>query len=565
MEKIWLKNYEAGISADIDTILDRNLGEYFDNACRTYADQIAFSNFGADIKYARLKDQSDYFMAYLSQHLALKKNDRVAIMLPNLIQYPIILLACLKSGLAVVNINPLYTVEELKFQLKDSGAETLIVLKNFAHTVEKVSKIYPIKNIIITDVGDEFSFSQRIFTEFLLKYLKKSMPKYRLKQAVSFRKALRLGKQIWSRSAKQAYVTVHLTDIAFLQYTGGTTGTSKAAVLSHENILANIKQSALWIHRVTSPGKDIVITALPLYHIFSLTVNCLLFLGIGARNILITDPKDIERFILTLQQYPFTTITGVNTLFALLLSHPKFKQLDFSALKLTLSGGMSVQKSIAKRWEAITQKPLIEAYGLTETSPGAIIHPMNSQGYDGTVGLPLPSTDVRLCDASGQTVACRIPGELYIKGPQVMVGYWNRPDETQACLKDGWLKTGDIACMEPSGYIRIVDRKKEMILVSGFNVYPNQIEKVLENCDKIKEAGVIGETLPDQREQVVAYVVKSDPDLTEAAVIEHARQFLAAYKIPKKILFIESLPKTNVGKISRKDLKKLLATFKQDP
>jgi long-chain acyl-CoA synthetase len=555
LEKVWLKSYESSVPHEISELKYTSLSEYVQHCCDQFSDRVAFTNIGTDLTYQQLDTYTTAFANYLRHELKLKKNDRIAIMMPNLLQYPIALFGALKAGLVVVNVNPLYTAEELKFQLQDAGVETLVVLANFVDTVAEVVEAYPLKHIIVTQLGDCLGGLKGPLINFALKYVKRMVPRNTLKQWISFKTVLSHGQRLRNVTMP----SIFLTDIAFLQYTGGTTGVSKAAILSHENILANIQQSSLWIKSSSQPGNELLITPLPLYHIFSLTVNCLIFLGLGSQNVLITNPRDTHRFVKILRKYTFTAITAVNTLFNTLSDHPDFPKVNFSRLKVALGGGMSVQRAVAEKWERITKKPLLEAYGLTETSPGAIINPMYITTYNGTVGLPLPSTDIKVCDPSGNELGFNEPGELYIRGPQVMQGYWNRPDETAKVLVDGWLRTGDIAEIDEKGFVSIVDRIKDMILVSGFNVYPNQVEDVLVKCPGVIEAGVIGEKQDDAREVVVAYIVRSDQSLSEESIERFAREHLTAYKIPKKIVFIEELPKTNVGKISRKDLKTIHA------
>lgn len=555
LEKVWLTSYESTVPYEIAELRYTNLAEYMQACCDQYSDQIAFTNIGTDLTFKEFDEQATAFANFARHELKLKKNDRIAIMMPNLLQYPIILFGALKAGLVVVNVNPLYTADELRFQLADAGVDMLVVLANFADTVAEVIKDYPLKHIVVTQLGDCLGAVKGPLINFALKYVKRMVPSVKLPNALSFKEVIQRGRQL----RHVTMPSIYLTDIAFLQYTGGTTGVSKAAILSHQNILSNIEQSSQWIKSCSEPGNELLITPLPLYHIFSLTVNCLIFLGLGSRNVLITNPRDTDRFVKILRQHAFTAITAVNTLFNTLSDHPDFPKCDFSRLKVALGGGMSVQRAVAEKWESITGKPLLEAYGLTETSPGAIINPMYIESYNGTVGLPLPSTDIKICDQSGQELGFNEPGELYIRGPQVMHGYWNRPDETSKVIVDGWLRTGDIAEINEQGFVKIVDRIKDMILVSGFNVYPNQIEDVLVKCPGVKEAGVIGERQDDAKELVVAYIVKSDQTLSPENIESFAREHLTAYKIPKKILFIDELPKTNVGKISRKDLKSIHA------
>lgn len=554
MEKVWLKNYEGGIPSDIGELKYESLVEYIDSSCKKFAESISFINLGKGITFRELHDLSEKFALFLRHELKLKKGDRFAIMMPNLLQYPIAMIGALKAGLSVVNVNPLYTADELKFQLKDSDTHTLLVASNFAHTVEKVHRTWPLKHIILTDIPELMSPIKRFLINFALKYVSKMVPKHGIKDYWTLKGAIKAGEQ----HAGKGFPEISRTDTAFLQYTGGTTGVAKAAILSHQNILANIEQSMQWMKNHAEVGKELLVTPLPLYHIFSLTVNCMIFIGLGSRNIIITNPRDTKRFIKTMKNAGITAMSGVNTLFNALVNDPSFKEVDFSKYKMTLGGGMAVQETVAHKWEAITGKPLLEAYGLTETSPAAIINPLNIDSFTGKVGLPLPSTDIMICDDDGNELGFNTPGEIYIKGPQVMQGYWNRPVETAKVFKNGWLKTGDIATVNEEGFVTIVDRKKDMILVSGFNVYPNQVEEVIVSCSGVLEVGVIGEKQADgPNEMVVAYVVRSNESLTQETIIAHAKRSLTSYKLPKKIIFIDELPKTNVGKISRKALKEL--------
>ena len=488
--------------------------------------------------------------AYFQKRLDLKKGDRVAIMLPNVLQYPITLFGALRAGLTVVNVNPLYTARELEHQLKDSGAETIVILANFAHVLEQVIGNTPIKNVITTEVGDQLGFPKSLLVNFVLKYIKKQVPAFNLPGKVAFNQCLGEG-----ASLDYTRPDLSLADLAFLQYTGGTTGVSKGAMLTHGNIITNIAQAGAWISGRTGNGTDIIITALPLYHIFSLTANCLTFSGIGALNVLIPNPRDIPGFVKELKNWDFTAITGVNTLFNALLNNEDFVALDFGALKCTLGGGMAVQKVVAEKWAKVTGQPLIQAYGLTETSPAAVINPFNIESFNGSIGLPIPSTYVTIRDDQGEIMPNGEPGEIWIKGPQVMQGYWNRPEETAKTLEDGWLKTGDVAYMDAEGFVTIVDRKKDMILVSGFNVYPNEIEEVVVSHPGILEAAAIG--VPDDKsgEAIKVFCVKTDPKVTTEELIAHCREGLTGYKVPRIFEFRDDLPKTNVGKILRRALR----------
>ncbi|QBR84265.1 long-chain-fatty-acid--CoA ligase [Legionella israelensis] len=552
MDKRWLEHYQDGIPKQINTDQYSSLVALFDESCAKYNERTAYDNMGTEISYADLEKLSRQLAVYLQQ-LGLKKGTRVAVMMPNLLQYPVALFAILRAGYIVVNTNPLYTSDEVIHQMNDSGAEVIIVLANFAHTVEKALPHIPqLKHIIITEVADLFPTVKRVIVNSVVKYIKKMIPTYHIPQAVSFNDALKRG-----REGELTWVMLNQEDIAFLQYTGGTTGVAKGAMLTHGNMIANVLQASTWISPLMSKTEqDIIVTALPLYHIFSLTANCLTFLKAGAKNILITNPRDIGHFIQEIKNSGFTAITGVNTLFNALLNHAKFKEVDFSKLKLALSGGMALQKSVSTRWSEITKTRVLEAYGLTETSPAVTINPMYVEGYNGSVGLPLPSTDIAIRDENGQDVAIGHSGELCIKGPQVMAGYWQRPDETALVFTDdGFLKTGDVARMDEEGYIYLVDRKKDLIVVSGFNVYPNEVEQVIGMHPDVLEVGVIGVNDAESGEKVKACIVKRNPGLTEEEIINHCREHLTAYKVPKIIEFHDELPKTNVGKILRRALK----------
>ncbi len=551
MEKIWLKHYEPGVPAEIDANAYTSVVSLFDSSCRQFKDCSAYINRGTAISYGELDVLCQHFAIFLQQ-LGLKRGDRVAIMMPNLLQYPVVLFAILRAGLIVVNTNPLYTSDELVHQLNDSGAEALVVLSNFATTVEKsLPRLTALKHIIITDVGDLYPTIKRVIVNAVVKYIKRMVPAYDIPNAISFRDALKRGANGLLQPTE-----LHHEDIAFLQYTGGTTGVPKAAMLSHGNMVANVMQAYAWIKPLNITQKDIIVTALPLYHIFSLTANCLTFMKTGASNILITNPRDMTSFINEIKHAQFTSITGVNTLFNALLNHPHFDQIDFSKVKLALSGGMALKKNVALSWHERTNTRILEAYGLTETSPAATMNPMYLEEYNGSIGLPIPSTDVSIRDDEGHELSLGERGELCIKGPQVMKGYWQKQDETDMVFwPDGFLRTGDIVTMDKNGYIYLVDRKKDMILVSGFNVYPNEIEHVIGMMPGVLEVGVIGVNNNDEGERIKACVVKRDPSLTAEQIIAHAREHLTAYKIPKIIEFYDELPKSNIGKILKRALK----------
>jgi len=550
LNKVWLKRYPADVPAEINADRYTSLVELFEHAALQYADQTAFINMGQPMTYRQLDKQSRDFAAWLQQGLGLKQGDRVALMMPNLLQYPVALFGVLRAGMVVVNVNPLYTPRELKHQLNDSGASAIVIVSNFAHTLEKVVAETPIKHVMLTRMGDQLAPVKATLVNFVVKYVKKLVPKYHLPGAVPFRSALQQGAQM-----RYQRPTLTNSDLAFLQYTGGTTGVAKGAMLTHGNMQANLEQTKATYGKLLRPGKEQVVTALPLYHIFALTVNGLLFLDLGGTNLLITNPRDIPGFVKELSKFPFTAITGVNTLFNALLNDENFNKLDFSTLRLSAGGGMAVQKAVAERWEKLTGHYLLEGYGLTECSPLVSVNPYDITCHTGSIGLPVPSTDVRIVDDEDNDVAPGEPGELCIRGPQVMVGYWQRPDATEEVLKNGWLHTGDVVTVDGEGFIRIVDRKKDMILVSGFNVYPNEIEDVLMQHPKVREAAAIGVPSDLSGEAVKVCIVKKDPSLTKEEVLDHCRRQLTGYKVPKIIEFRDELPKTNVGKILRRELR----------
>ncbi|MCW8400408.1 AMP-binding protein [Legionella sp. PATHC038] len=556
MDKRWFEQYQKGVPHEIDASQYSSLVDLFKESCTRYAKKTSYTNLGSSITFSELDELSRDLAAYLQQ-LKLDKGTRVAIMLPNVIQYPVALFAILRAGYVVVNTNPLYTSDELIHQINDSGAEAIIVLANFAKTVEKALNSMPtLKHVIVTEIADLFPTTKRIIINSIIKYVKKMVPAYNIPHAVAFNYALLEGKQ-----SPLHHVELDHDDIAFLQYTGGTTGVAKGAVLTHGNMVSNVLQADSWIKPIGLDGDEIIVTAIPLYHIFSLTANCLTFLKLGAKNILITNPRDVGHFIKELKKAHFSAITGVNTLFNVLLNHPKFKEVDFSKLKISLAGGMALQKSVALKWLEVTKTPVLEAYGLTETSPAAIINPMNLVEYNGSVGLPLPSTDVIILDDEEHEVPIGTSGEICIKGPQVTPGYWKRPDETALVFtKNGYLKTGDIGKMDEEGFIYLVDRKKDMLLVSGFNVYPNEVEQVIAMHPGVLEVGVVGIVDKESGERVKACIVKRDPSLTAEQIIAYCREHLTAYKVPKVVEFYNELPKTNVGKILRRALKDSHAT-----
>ncbi|MGE5625046.1 MAG: long-chain-fatty-acid--CoA ligase [Bacillota bacterium] len=550
MERLWLKEYPAGVPADIDVKRYASVKDIFEEACGKFAALPAFENMGVATTYGELEKQSAHFGAWLQQR-GFKRGDRVAIMMPNVLQYPVALFGILRAGMTVVNVNPLYTAREVEHQLKDCGARGIVILENFAHTLHDVHDKGGLDTIVTTQIGDLFPAPKRMIVNFVVKTVKKMVPAWSLPGSVRFRDVLAEG----SRHAL-APVDVNHDDVAFLQYTGGTTGVSKGAVLTHRNMVANVVQASAWLGKGLEYGKETVITALPLYHIFSLTANCMVFMTLGGKNILITNPRDIPGFVKTLGGQPFSVITGVNTLFNALLHAPGFGELDFKPLKLALGGGMAVQRAVAEHWKQVTGRPIVEAYGLTETSPAACINPLDLKDYNGSIGLPIPSTELSIRDDDGKELAVGEVGELCFKGPQVMRGYWNRPDETAKVLgSDGWLRTGDMGRVDSRGFVYIVDRKKDMILVSGFNVYPNEVEDVVMMHPGVRECAAVG--VPDEHsgEVVKLFVVRKDPNLTAEELIAHCHKYLTGYKVPKHVEFRTELPKSNVGKILRRELR----------
>ncbi len=551
MQKVWLeKSYPPGVPHEIDADKYSSLVEVFNKYVGIYADRPAFINMGAEITFEQLEQQAQAFAAYLQQEFGLVKGDKFAIMVPNCLQYPVALFGALLAGLTVVNVNPLYTSRELEHQLKDSGAKGMLIIENFAHTLEKVIANTALENVIVTSLGDRLGTFKGTVVNCVLKYVKKMVPAFSLDNTIPFNKVLSRGKSL-------TYTPVVLTgdDIAFLQYTGGTTGVSKGAILTHRNMTANMQQSKAALKPMLEEGKELVVTALPLYHIFALTANCLTFLTLGGSNLLITNPRDMPGFVKELAKYPFTAITGVNTLFNGLLNTPGFADLDFSGLKVSLGGGMAVQRPVAERWENLTNTRLLEGYGLTECAPLVSISPYDQKQYSGNIGLPAPSTDIKIILDNGEQAPVGEPGEMLVKGPQVMQGYYNRPEATDEILQDGWLATGDIAFMDENGFFKIVDRKKDMIIVSGFNVFPNEIEEVAVSHPGIIEAAAVGVPHEACGEEVKLFVVRKDESISKKSLIEHCRISLTNYKVPKHIEFRDELPKSNVGKILRRELR----------
>ncbi|WP_257797223.1 long-chain-fatty-acid--CoA ligase FadD [Aggregatibacter actinomycetemcomitans] len=552
MEKLWFKNYPEGTERQLNTSEYDSILDMFEKAVREHPDRAAYINMGKVLTFRKLEERSRAFAAYLQNELKLERGDRVALMMPNLLQYPIALFGVLRAGLVVVNVNPLYTPRELEHQLQDSGAKAIVVVSNFASTLEKVVFNTAVKYVILTRMGDQLSFGKRTLVNFVVKYVKKLVPKYKLPNAVTFREVLSVGKY-------RQYVRPQMErdDLAFLQYTGGTTGMAKGAMLSHGNIIVNVFQ-AKWIAYpfVGDRGRErLAILALPLYHVFALTVNCLLFIELGVTAVLITNPRDIEGFVKEMRKHRFVAITGVNTLFNALLNNENFKEVNFSTLKLSVGGGMAIQQAVATRWHELTGCNIIEGYGMTECSPLIAACPVNVVKHNGSIGVPVPNTDIKIIKEDDTEAAIGEAGELWVKGEQVMQGYWQRPEATVEVIKDGWMATGDIVVMDEDYSLRIVDRKKDMILVSGFNVYPNEIEDVVMLNNKVSEVVAIGVPHEVSGETIKLFVVKKDESLTRDELRTHCREHLTGYKIPKDIEFREELPKSNVGKILRRVLR----------
>jgi long-chain acyl-CoA synthetase len=549
VEKIWLKNYDPSMPVEIDPDRYSSIVDIFEQSVKAFSSNVSYINMGKSITFSELDRLSRNFAAYL-QNSGLKKGDAVALMMPNLIQYPVALFGVLRAGMVVVNVNPLYTARELQHQLKDSNAKAIVIVENFAKTLSDVIAETEVETVLLTSVGDMLSPLKKLLTNFAVKYIKKLVPEYSLPGAQQFTQAL-------ARGAKKNYTrpSVEGKDLAFLQYTGGTTGVSKGAMLSHRNIVSNLEQISTVLEPAISPGKEQVVTALPLYHIFALQANCLTFVKFGCPNLLITNPRDMPGFVKELADFPFTVLTGVNTLFNGLLNTPGFDQLDFSRLKFALGGGMAVQKSVAERWQKVTGHVLLEGYGLTECCPVVTVNPPSIKEYKGSIGIPVASTDIKLVDDNGNEVALGEAGEMLVKGPQVMVGYLNRPEATNDMIVDGWLATGDIARCDDDGYFYIVDRKKDMILVSGFNVFPNEIEEVAAMHPDVLEVAAVGIPSEATGELVKLFVVRRNESLSDKDMIEHCRLHLTGYKVPKKVEFRDELPKSNVGKILRRELR----------
>lgn len=542
----WLESYPDFVSPTTE-INYQNIVEIYDQSIKNFGDNVAYKNMDVELTYKEIDKHVNALIWFFQNKTNLKKGDKVALQMPNLLQYPVAIFACLKAGLVIVNTNPLYTADEMLHQYKDSGAKAVIIVENFAFNLEKILSQTGIETVITTTIGDLLGGLKGSIVNFVIRKIKKMVPSYSLPGSISLKNILKENS-----GKKGTSVSINNNDTAFLQYTGGTTGVSKGAELTHGNICANVSQVESWIGKNISEGEEVIITALPLYHIFALTANCLTFFRYGSKNILITNPRDMPKFCADLKKNPFTAITGVNTLFIGLMNQEVFKNLDFSKMKLALGGGMAVQDVVAEQWEKLTGCALLEAYGLSETSPAATINPWNGKHQIGSIGLPLPSTDIKILDDNMKEVKVGEPGEIAIKGPQVMKGYWNRPEETKKSMHGDYFLTGDVGTMDDKGFFKIVDRKKEMILVSGFNVYPNDVEKAISENPKVLEVGVRGEKKEDGTEFVRAFIVKKDPSLTEDEVINFCREKLTNYKVPKSISFREELPKSNVGKILRR-------------
>ncbi len=542
----WLKSYPDFVSQSTE-INYENIVEIYDQSIRNFGDKIAYKNMDVELTYNELENHVNALIYYFQNNTNLKKGDKIVLQMPNLLQYPVAIFACLKAGLVIVNTNPLYTADEMLHQYKDSGAKAVIIVENFAHNLEKIVSKTDIETVIITTIGDLLGGFKGGLTNFVIRNVKKMVPAFSIPGSLNLKKILKDN-----NGKKGKNVEIKNTDTAFLQYTGGTTGLSKGAELTHRNICANVSQVEAWIGENVDHGEEVVITALPLYHIFALTANCFTFFRYGSKNILITNPRDMPKFCADLKKNPFTVITGVNTLFIGLMNQDVFNNLNFDKLKLALGGGMAVQDIVAEQWEKLTGTALLEAYGLSETSPAATINPWNGKHRTGSIGLPLPNTDIKILDDNFNEVKVGEPGEIAIKGPQVMKGYWNKPEETAKCMNGEYFLTGDVGTMDEEGFFKIVDRKKEMILISGFNVYPNDVEKAISENPKVLEVGVRGEKNEDGNEFVRAFIVKKDSSLTEEELIEFCKTKLTNYKVPKSISFRDELPKSNVGKILRR-------------
>ena len=548
-EKVWHQHYPAGTPKEIDPNEYESLVDACEESCGKFSSKVAFENMGVQMTFAEFRERSHNFCAWIQNNTDLQPGDRIAIQMPNLLQYPICIFGSMLAGLVVVNVNPLYTSREMEHQFNDSGAKALVIVANFCSELEECLARTPIKHVIVTKIPDLFPQPKQFIVNLVLKHVKKMVPAYNIPNAIDFRDCVK------PQSTKSKPVALKSTDTAFLQYTGGTTGVSKGAVLTHRNVIANMLQMQAWMGDTLKEGREVIVTPLPMYHIFSLTVNCMAFIALGGKNVLVTNPRDIPAFVKELKKHDWTVMTGVNTLFNALLNDDEFRKLDFSNVRCVIGGAMAIQKAVAERWHEVTGNILVEGYGLTESSPVATANPLDGNARIGSIGVPVPSTELRLCDEDGNDVPKGERGEINIKGPQVMQGYYNRPEETANVIKDGWLRTGDVAVMDDDGYFRIVDRIKDMILVSGFNVYPNEVEDVIASHPKVLEVAAIG--VPDEKsnEAVKVFIVKKDPSLTALEVKDFCAEELTGYKKPKHIEFRDELPKTNVGKILRRALR----------
>jgi long-chain acyl-CoA synthetase len=550
VERTWLQQYASGVPTDIDPGEYPSLRELFEEAVTTHGNKPAYTNLGATLTFAQLDALSKAFAAWLQKKSGLVAGDRVALMMPNILQYPIALFGALRAGMVVVNVNPLYTARELEHQLKDSGAKCIVIVENFAHVLQQALPHTELKKVLVTSIGDLLGWPRGALVNFVLRHVRKQVPAWKMPGSITFKSALSSG-----LGQKLEPVTLGPDDIAFLQYTGGTTGVSKGAMLTHRNMVANVLQTTAWIYSIMqNRGPRVVITALPLYHIFALTTNCLSFLPFGACNVLITNPRDFPGFVKELKKYRFNFISGVNTLYNALLHTPGFETVDFSALKCTFAGGMAMQAVVAERWKQVTGCVVTQGWGLTETSPVATANPIGLD-FNGSIGLPIPSTDISIRDDAGVEVPTNAVGEICVFGPQVMRGYWNRPDETDLVMFGDWLRTGDIGHIDDKGFVFIEDRKKDMILVSGFNVYPNEVESIAAENPGVLEVAAVAQPDTNAGEVVALFVVRKDPNLTAKALIDFCRKELTGYKVPKHVYFRDELPKTNVGKILRRQLR----------
>jgi long-chain acyl-CoA synthetase len=553
--KIWLRDYPPDVPAEIDPDSIPSLKQLYEDACRQHASQVAFTNMGVSLTYAEVEEKSRRFGAWLQKEAGLRKGDRVAIMMPNVLQYPVAIIGCHRAGCTVVNVNPLYTARELEHQLNDSGATMIVIFENAAATLAQVIARTSVRHVIVTGVGDLLGFPKGPLTNFVIRRVKKMVPPWSLPRALRFRDVIARGGAL-----ELEPVEVGGADVAFLQYTGGTTGVSKGAVLTHRNMVANTLQSVAFLPELTQYDNPAVITALPLYHIFALTTNMLLFMRVGGNNVLITNPRDMPGFVKELSKVKFTFITGVNTLFNALLHTPGFDKLDFSSLKVALGGGMAVQAAVSERWRQVTGRHICQGWGLTESSPVGTVNLPRTSEFTGSIGYPIPSTEISIRDDDGKALPVGSVGEICIRGPQVMRGYWNRPEETaKVMLPGGWLRTGDVGRMDERGRTFIEDRKKDMILVSGFNVYPNEVEGVVAQMPAVLEVAAVAQ--PDEKsgEVVALFVVRKDPALTAEEIVAFCKRELTGYKVPKAVYFRSELPKTNVGKILRRSLRDELA------